>query len=448
MADFSISGSGAVNDFVSVEINGKRLAILEQYEVRQQFFMKPDAFSVTLGSGDTAFNLITTFPPRSDYKLYIGSVLQQSGRTDGYVTGAAGGATTITLRGRDGLAPMLDAHIEAERDFGNMSMGQLAGECLKACGIDFTLFSSNEANRSTVAGVQTVTRLVDAPPAGATLEERRALHAATVAELGSPFIAITPGSKPTVARVGVTVVSNPTAPIKETTTVGKPLSPQKAKSIKAEVGETYYNFFSKHAKLRGLFLFAAVGEDNFVLAAPNTKQLPSYRILIERGLPRNAVNVISVRHRNEADGRHVRYVVYGRGGGGKAGRAKVRGEYVDEEMRALGFPDTLVWAQESDEAKTDAQALFLARRQCAEARRAGWEYAVTVQGHTAPSLLRPTERAVWTPDTIVEVLDYERGIFANLWVESVAFKRGGDGTTAELNLMRPDDLVFGEPEYQ
>jgi hypothetical protein len=50
---------------------------------------------------------------------------------------------------------------------------------------------------------------------------------------------------------------------------------------------------------------------------------------------------------------------------------------------------------------------------------------------------------VWAPDTIVDVDDDEFGISGQFWVESVTFKR--PPTTTTLVLMRPSDLVFGEP---
>jgi prophage tail gpP-like protein len=57
-------------------------------------------------------------------------------------------------------------------------------------------------------------------------------------------------------------------------------------------------------------------------------------------------------------------------------------------------------------------------------------------------------RAVWAPDTVVRVLDDEHGISGDFWIEGVTFRGSSShGTTTELTLMRPEDLVFGEGEF-
>jgi prophage tail gpP-like protein len=99
----------------------------------------------------------------------------------------------------------------------------------------------------------------------------------------------------------------------------------------------------------------------------------------------------------------------------------------------------------ADEVKTAKQADFLARRKCAEAHRAGWELVYTVVGHTAPSLQQPGQLAVWAIYMVVEVLDDEYGIRGLFWIEGVELRRDGSGTITTLTLMRPENLVFGDP---
>jgi hypothetical protein len=43
------------------------------------------------------------------------------------------------------------------------------------------------------------------------------------------------------------------------------------------------------------------------------------------------------------------------------------------------------------------------------------------------------------------MLDDEYGIRGNFWIEGVEPRRDGSGTTTTLTLMRPEDLVFGDP---
>jgi prophage tail gpP-like protein len=466
---FSISPSGAVDDLVRLDLAGQTCRIVETYEVKLSFTTQPAAFSVTIGSGETAAVLKRRFPARTPFALYVGDVLQMSGRTDGYTASDGSGATTLQIRGRDQLAPLIDADAEADRSFSGMSWTQVVTEQMTAAGIDeFTLFGDNAANRSSVAGVPLGGGGISAAALRAsavTAELKRiktSLDEKTIELKGTagPTLAIAEPGKPTqLVRQGITVVETPNA-VPEQTPVAP--SPSKDKALKIKAGEQRYSWLKTHLAKAGLFLFSAAGENTFVLAQPNTNQRPAARLLRQRGGTPDgntqvqgnarataalAVNVLRVRHRNETTGRHTRYVVHGRGGAGASGRGSLRGEFIDEEMLALGFPLSLVKVETIDSVKSDKQANYEARRLCMNARREGWEYIVTVQGHSAPSLTRPGERVVWTVDTVVETLDDELDVKMDLWVGDVTFRRGADGTTSELSLHRPGDLLFGDAEY-
>jgi prophage tail gpP-like protein len=472
MATFTITPSGAVEDSVRIDLGGQTCAIVEQYEVKQSFFTQPSAWSVTVGSGETAYALLSRFPARTSFALHVGPVLVMTGTTDGYTVSDGSGATTLTLRGRDQLAPLIDADAEADRSYSGASWTQVVTEQMSAAGIEeFTLFGDNAANRSSVAGVALGGgggASTAALRASANVAEMRRIKAKQEADIlalkgtaGPTLAIVTPGKPTQLVRQGITVVDGfrPAAVPEQTAPAP---APAKDKALKIKAGEQRYNWLRGHMAKAGLFLFAAAGEDTYVLAQPDTSTRPVARLLRQRGgtpdangiaqgsqaaAARLAVNVLRVRHRNETTGRHTRYVVHGRGGRGAAGRGSLRGEFVDEEMRALGFPDTLVKVEAEREVKSDAQAAYEARRLCMTARREGWEYVATVQGHSYPALVRPGERGVWAVDTMVEVLDDELGIRMPLWVADVAFRRGADGSTTELTLHRPGDLVFGDADY-
>jgi len=469
MTLFSISPSGAVDDFVRLDLAGQTCRIVETYEVKLSFTTQPAAFSVTIGSGETAAALARRFPARTPFVLYVGDVAQMTGRTDGYTASDGSGATTLQLRGRDQLAPLIDADAEADRSCSGMSWTQVVTEQMTAAGIEeFTLFGDNAANRSSIAGVPlggggTSAAALRASAVTAELKRIKAsLDAQTLAAKGTagPTLAIVSPGKPTqLVRQGVTVVETPNA-VPEQTAVTP--SPSKDKALKIKAGDQRYAWLKSHLAKAGLFLFSAAGENTFVLAQPNTSTRPVARLLRQRGGTPDgntqvqgnarataalAVNVLRVRHRNETTGRHTRYVVHGRGGKGASGRGSLRGEFIDDEMVALGFPLSLVKVEAEREVKSDAQAAYEAKRLCMNARREGWEYVVTVQGHSAPSLTRPGERSVWAVDTMVEVMDDELDVKGPLWIGEVTFRRGADGTTTELSLHRPGDLVFGDAEY-
>ena len=452
MARFTVSPSGAVDDFVRLDLGGQRCAIVLAYEVKAGVFTQPAAFSVTIGSGETAASLARRFPALTPYALFVGDVLQQTGRTDGYTTSDGTGATTLQIRGRDQLAPLLDTDAESDRSFSGMSWTQIVTELLSLAGIDdFTLFGDNAANRSassgspiggqpSVAALRSVAVAAELRRIKTSLDEQTAKLKGTA---GATLAIVSPGKPTQIIRQGVTAVETPNA-------VPDPVPPAPAqdKPLKIRAGENLYSWLKAHIGHAGLFLWSGVDANTFILAQPNTAQKPIARLIRQRGgaAGANGVNVLSVRHKNETTGRATRYVVHGRGGRGAAGRGSLRGEYIDEEMLALGFPLSRVKVVESD-VKSDKQAAYEARRLCAAARREGWEYNVTVQGHSAPSLARPGERVVWTPDTMIEVLDDELGIYENLWASDDAYRRGADGTTTEITLHRAGDLVFAEAEY-
>jgi prophage tail gpP-like protein len=94
--------------------------------------------------------------------------------------------------------------------------------------------------------------------------------------------------------------------------------------------------------------------------------------------------------------------------------------------------------------RTPKQAAFVARRKIAEFNRESWQLNYTVSGHTTPSIIGGAGgRAVWTPDTTVEIDDDELGIKGLYYVEGVTFSRSSKDTTT-VHVMRIDDLVFGE----
>ena len=104
------------------------------------------------------------------------------------------------------------------------------------------------------------------------------------------------------------------------------------------------------------------------------------------------------------------------------------------------------FCKEDKEAKSKAQAQYIARRWAADARRKHWNLIYTVKGHSAP-WLQGTGRAVWDIDTVVRVYDDTLQIYGDFWIESVVFRCGPDGTYTDLRLRRPEDLIYGDGEF-
>jgi prophage tail gpP-like protein len=168
---------------------------------------------------------------------------------------------------------------------------------------------------------------------------------------------------------------------------------------------------------------------------------PVCSITRQRDQTRKQGDAISFRYQDDTTMRHAAYIVYGRGGSGKEGRDLIMGTYVDEEMVAYGFQNSRTVTD--DDCKSNAEADYIARRTCAEERRAGWQLSYTVSGHTYPSQFAKNSFGVWVPDTVCRVDDDELDIHGNFYIEAVTYKRSPE-TTTELTLMRPQDLIFAD----
>lgn len=390
----------------------RELAQIESYEVTQSVLQQPAAFSYRCGWAGTVRDLIGNVGPGAGFKLLVdaspdgnrqqGFIQVQTGLIDAVEVDQSDGGAVATIRGRDFMAPLFDGYLEAEQTFKESTYADITRKALDAVfpgKSEGLLVLSNDANRKAVSGVQVK---VTAPPAP------------TGDEL-----------------VQTTDANNTTRKVTYNT-------------IKAELGTTWYEFLQKQYKLAGIFLWCG-GDGTFVLSTPNQNQTPLYTFRFEEGQSTASSNVLSLKYKNDYAVRHTRAVVLGRSGGGKAGRGKLRGEYIDEAAEAaLGHSKRIVVLD--DDARTVQECEFLARKYIAEQRRSGRTLELVVSGHTFPNRAAGNGAwGVWAPDTIVNIADQRFGVRQGAWyVESVTFRRGPE-TTTTLTLMNPDDLVFGSP---
>lgn len=413
MAQFGTDERGGLDDRVRLELGGTEVLISESYDVQAGILSQPAAFSVRLGHGGVAAELMRKFPPKTPFKLRIGEVDQYTGETDGYRAEGSAGATEVSIRGRDSLAPLWDAYVQNEKSYLHSTFSNLVRSALEELQLDPSrLKTSARADRQIRAGVPLVEL---APPR-------------TVDEI-------------------VADVQRPAA------TVTGPRQTNYASSIQTKLGERWYDFIRRYLDRAGLFLWSGA-DGSYILSQPNANLKPAYRIVRQRGKNVNAVNVESAEFVNETTHRHSSVTVYGRGGGKKKGRGKSRGSAIDDEMfngfrrsaEAAGGPDERGYHRplvvRDANCGSLAQAEFLALRKLAEERRAGWSLVYKLTGHTTPSI-SGRERAVWTFDTLVEVDDEEFGIQGIFYIENVAYHRGSDGTSTTIRLMRTSDLIFG-----
>lgn len=384
--NYDSDARGGLDDRVILRAAGKEIVLTESYEVACSLFEQPSAFNIRLGHAGTAIELIRLFPPGTPFELLIGGVLQYSGTFDG--PGVSGDDyTAVDFEGRDYLKVLHDTFIDGERRYNHQTYRELVETQLKEAGVkDAKVIISNVEERSGRAGKK-------------------------VKSAGEP------------RNVSELVVEK-----------GK--GNKIYSTVTSELGEKRLDFIRRHLERAGLFLWAARNPNEFILGAPNGNQSPLYRI--SRGLTHSNAKLLSWRNKPQPP-RYGRYVIYGRSGGKKYGYARVKGEYVDPEMKAWGI-DTQEIVRDADVADV-AQATYHARYRCATARREQWTLSYEVDGHTATAL-DGGKRPIWTIDTIVDVQDDVLGINGPHWISEVRYRGSPEGTTTQISLMRPDDLVF------
>lgn len=386
-------GIGEIDDRVRLFVGDEEAVICETYSVHVSVFNQPARWTVQLGSADTCSALLKMFKPGRTFRLKIGDVLQQTGTLENQGAKTRGG-TAVTISGRDQLAPLHDDHISDERTFKDDTFLSLARKQLDAVGLqNHPLVGSNRANRKIRAGVPLVEL---APPRDVT----QILTEAT----GAPGIS--------------------------------------HMEILARLNERRYEFLNRYLQLAGLFMWAGA-DGSFILSEPNAKQEPISSIIRRPGQSRQETNVIDDDFNFRTEHRFSEYSFYAKGVGRKNAHAKALGVFVDDEMTNLGFVKKKV--ARSQNARTKAQAEFLARRAAAEDRRSGWTLSYTVSGHSTSSN-KTGESCVWTPDTVVHVDDQILGILGDFYLGEVEYRRSPE-TTTRLTLFRKEDLVYGPGEF-
>jgi prophage tail gpP-like protein len=394
-------GIGSGHDTVALTLAGETVLIARDGNIKTSVFSEPSVFTLTLGWGGTTKELLERYPPRTPFTLSIGGQRIMTGLVDSIQAG--GEATEVTLTGRDMTAALVDDEVGVDQQFSESTYFELTEKMLVACGLEsWALSGDNTANRKAITGHDVVE--VARPMSGDSflLEEQPAP--------GQEQQALT--EKRRVYR-----------------------------TIKAEVGQTRWNFLEKHYKKAGLFLRNA-GDGQFVLARPNPAQKPCVLIQRRRGATRDTSNALGHQFTNDFTGRRARTIVHGSTGGGKAGRGKVQAILEDPECLALGMRNQRTIKDR--DVKTQSQAAYVARREVAQQRRDGWRLEYTVSGLIVPSLVNVGSWAVWAVDTVCRVEDDELGLHGDFYVSDVDFRL--TPRTATIRLMRPEDLVFADEE--
>lgn len=395
------SGGRGKEPRVELYLDGSEVLLAERYQIKLGILTQPAAFSLTLGAGSNlarqddssppnVAELLGDLYPNAPFSLHLDGRPMMTGRLDGH--SSSGPAGTVTIQGRDLLAPLHDACLLQEQSYKDDTYLNLVRKVLDSVNLQGAkLLTSNDANRRALTGKATHTR--------GALRDVENLR------------------------------------ISDSTAGGGAIK----KHIQSQLGERAYEFLKRHLDRAGLFLWCTANGE-FVLSEPNPHQAPLYRIQRSQGAFREFSDVVDHHFQNDTTQRFSEIHVYTRGETKKAGRSTTVATVHDTEMEGWGFHRPVVLRDTN--ADTPKKAEYMGRRKMAESRRQGWKLSYTVAGHTAGSPLGG--RVNWAPDTLVEVNDERLGIQEEtFWIESVTFN-GSPQATTTIELMRPRDLIFGD----
>lgn len=410
MVDFETLPNGEIDDRVRVVFKGFAVRTFENYTVKMAVLQQPAVFSVRLGGPEQAKDLLARYQPGSQFQLAIGPQPAFTGFTDGHSASGDGNSSSVTISGRDILARLHDAEFGSDKSFVNVTMADLVYEVMKEAGglEEQALISSNDANVLIRSGAG-VTKKPGTPPkplstgGGAT-------PAGSISDL---IVATSEGAK-TGAFIPGTASTY---------------------TVHAKMGDKCLEFLRKHLEKAGLMLWTDSNGD-IVVSAPNILQPPRYSFIRQRGQSRNAVNVTKHEFHNDTTKRCSKVVVYARGPGRKAGKGKIRGEFVDEEMTAAGIIKTRSFRDVN--VLDEAQAVKYARAKLSEINRGSWHLTYTIKGHTAP--LVGGGRGIITPDTVAQIQDEDLGLNGLFYVEAVEYR--SPPTETVITFMRLQDCFF------
>lgn len=385
------------NQGVTLQVGGTVVLIATQYDLRVGVFDQPGAFSLQLGSGESAASILHKYPKNSPFGVLVADKPIFAGFTDGNSASGDASGTEITIDGRGTLKFFYDSFHEREQSYITSTFAELIEKAMDAVGMTKP-FTNGERPRIRTSNA----------------EVRQLRAGTTVSASGDEF------STELTEQVG---------------TVGN------AKIVlRAKLGERWSDLLQRVLNQQGLFMWDAENGD-IVVGRPNTQQPPLYQIVREVGS--GAVNnVVSFQFKDDIQPRYSEVVIYGRASGRKYARTQARGAYTDDEMVNAGVHKTLV-LHDVDVTST-AHAELIAKRHLAEGRRRAFFLEYVVAGHMTQLLGASTNDLIlWTPDTMVQVRDEQLGLDGLYWIESCRYRRNAGGTTTALRLLDPNSLLFG-----
>jgi len=440
--------AGWLDDEIVVSLTGKDVtARCIDYTVKCSVFQQPSACVLRLGEQFDLREFMTAHKAGDPFELrmqrFTGNevpdldVPLQTGRIDA-VDPTDSDETTIEIRGRDNIAALFDSYFMQEDSYTEATFYDLTAKQMKAVGFEAAdwLVTGETGRQKAITNAGGGMKRSSAPVRTDTTTVEHLDYAWVWTQLSGGGAAKS------------NICSVPNAPagsdkdgksaLVETVSGGQ--AKQEIKTLKATIGTQRLGWLKEQYKRVGLFLWC-IPNGQFLLSAPNAEQEPAFRIQRLLSGAAGTSNIIGGGPKNDTVQRYSHTRVYGRAGGGKGGRGRIVGEYIDQAMIDGGLIKQISY--EETDIKTTKAADNLARRYAADARRSARSMQYTVPGHSAPSLVQPGKRFPFYVNTMVHVVDEKCGIDGVYYLGDVEFKRQPH-TTTTLTLYWPEDLVFAE----
>lgn len=429
---------------------GKRISFWESYTFTREFLTPTDAWSFKTGDYSLVSQLRRDLLPGMRVAFVINDKTQLTGYVDAldYTSDTSGGLS-LEIKGRDTLAPMVDACVDPHLNFSQGStLNDIITKIAKPFG--FQIFSTTEiANRSVITGflkTNTVTRNIQVQDVERTYKNDNSTKSLEV--------------QTNAVTSFVKQEHDPTKP--------KFLKDYKLDNIKPRAGEGCFEFIAKLCKRFKLWPWAGAIGDHLIVAEPDFQQTPLYD-LYHTTLGSNMLSSSLSINLSEQPSC---IVAFGYGSSAAAySRSPIRVGMVNElvgldengrirpevqaamaswkgirilDLRPQLIPFAKTYLQKTtrpvyladDESKTIGQLEGFVRNEMAKRQSKSFVLKCKMQGHTYKGI-------PWAINTMANVKDEYLNVHEPLWIREVTFTKSMAGTFTDLTLIRPYTLDLG-----
>ena len=398
----------------------------QSYSFSTHFLTPTDGWSFTLGDEVTKQSIIEG--------LFVGQrvslVINGHAMCDGYIDNikirrSRGSGTTVTIEGRDRLAPVVDGNLDPQK----------------------VKFAPGQTLLDVLVGVFSQYGWTDPDTQYLTNNDIN-VNAITGASFGTP-----------------------------TSKKGKPLKSFTMHQLKPYPNEGSFAFAARVAHRHGLWIWLTAEGNSLVIGTPTFDRPATHYILHKTGaagITNNAIDAEVSRHGGDQP---TVIVCTGHGGGGEYGRSGLKTMHINEltgydskgaprpeviavlndnkDAVTVGFNRTLynigiLKQVQNDLTKSQHRPLFLhddesktldeltafSRKEMSLYQRRAITATYVVEGHE-------NNGYPWCLDTTVDVDDDVAGLHTKMWVMGLTFEKSrSSGTTTRVELILPETLKF------